>query len=212
MLYIIFGKPRQMGSSEKANKYNKYNMKRALRHLFNQQEKKGFPTKKTANYYQHLFEMTLMIIGSCPESHPINPYKRLEGKVKIAEHLPGERLLQLYQLLVHASVLFNRTHRLRKQRRLLVSREDIVNALALLRPVAFPQSVLLPDTLKFYYEMLTAVGKEREVTRKELSELLNYHEQKVWRHTIELREAGYIKVSRRKVHGRCYYKIVREEE
>lgn len=173
--------------------------------------KKTLPSQRIAGYYQQLFEMSMMIIGSCPEVRPINPYQRLEKKIKLPKHLPRENLLMLYQLLVHASTVFNRTHRLRKKRKLLTSREDVINALTLLRPAAFPESMLLSSTRKFYLELLTVVEKEKEVTRKELSNLLQYHPQKIWRHVLALIEAGYITVRRKGAGGICYYRILQPE-
>lgn len=175
---------------------------------FERNLRKSFPSKRVTKYYQRLFEVSLLLIGCSPEANPINPYQRLEKKIKLPVHLPRENLSILYQLLLHASVIFNRTHRLRKQRRLLISREDVVNALALLRPIAFPQSMLLPSSRKFYLELLTTVGKEKEVTRQEISNLLQYHPQKVWRHILSLIEAGYIIITRKGTRGICYYRIV----
>lgn len=180
--------------------------------LFSRRLNKSFPSKRAAKYYQQLFEMAMLIIGCSPESNPINPYKRIEKKIKLPEHLPRESLVILYQLLVHASTLFNRTHRLRKKRQLITSREDVVNALTMIRPVAFPESVLLPTTRKFYMELLIIIGTEKSITRQELSNKLHYHPQKVWRHLLALIEAGYIMLIRKGVGGICYYRILQQRE
>ncbi len=136
-----------------------------------------------------------------------NPYRRLEKKIKIGKHLPEKELLLLYQQLVKASAIFNKRYRQKQGYKIIISREDIVNTLSLIRPIAFPESMLSESSRKFYASLLLIMKEKTIMTRGEISSILNCHPQKAWRHIISLTHAGYLNIAMKGKSGIHYYKL-----
>jgi len=165
------------------------------------------PTPSIANYYSDLYELALLIANLCPEQGTHNPYKRLEDKVDLPGHLPKENIIKLYDVLLHAITLLNRHHRPLEMAKAISSREDVIAALALVRPIAFPNTMVKRTAKDLFKEVSLTFGQEDVFTSAQVAKELSIPQHKAKRYLTRLREAGWVKLVRTGKANTYYYRL-----
>ena len=164
-------------------------------------------TPRIAKYYSGLFELALQIIDLCPKQSTSNPYKRLENKIELPDHLPKEKIIQLFDVLLHAITLLNRHHRPMEMAKVLSTREDMIATLALVRPVAFPNTMVKRTARKMFRELsLTFAGKD-VFTSAQVAKELSVPRHKAKRYLTRLREAGWVELVKKGQSNTYYYRL-----
>ena len=170
------------------------------------------PTPSIANYYSDLYELALLIANLCPEQGTHNPYKRLEDKVDLPGHLPKENIIKLYDMLLHAITLLNRNYRplesdSHRMAKAVSTREDVIATLALVRPVAFPNTMVKRTARNMFRELSLTFGSEDVFTSAQVAKEINVPRHTAKRYLTRLREAGWVKLVRTGRHNTYYYRL-----
>jgi len=165
------------------------------------------PTPSIANYYSDLYELALLITSLCPKQHTHNPFKRLEDKIDLSGHLPKENIIRLYDMLLHAITLLNRHHRPMEKNKVLSSREDVINVLALVRPVGFPNTLIKRTARNMFRELSLTFGPEDVFTSAQVAKELGIPQYKAKRYLTRLREAGWVELVKKGQSNTYYYRL-----
>ena len=165
------------------------------------------PTPSIANYYSDLYELALLITGLFPEQGTLNPYKRLENKIDLPDHLPKTNIIKLYDMLLHAITLLNRHYRPLEKNKAVSTREDVINTLALLRPVAFPNTMIKRTARNMFKELSLIFGPEDVFTSAQVAKEINVPRHTAKRYLTRLREAGWVTRIRTGRHNTYYYRL-----
>ena len=169
-------------------------------------------TPSIAKYYSGLFELALQIIDLCPKQSTGNPYKRLENKVELPGHLPKEKIVQLFDMLLHAITLLNRHHRpmesdSHRMAKALSTREDLIATLALIRPIAFPNTLVKRTARNMFKELSLIFGPKDVFTSAQVAKEINVPRHTAKRYLTRLREAGWVKLVRTGKANTYYYRL-----
>ena len=156
--------------------------------------------KKTALYYLQLRALALQLQTLQSTRHKTqNPYRRLAQKVALPGHLPADKILALFDGLVHGLTVLNRMYRVRRKAAYLSSREDVLNVLMLMRPLVFPESVLNENTRKAYLLLEDYFDQGQSFTGLEARLKLRVSRSSLNRYLRDLQLSGLV----RKVGGNC---------
>ncbi len=159
--------------------------------------------KNQEPYYQYLELIEKLVRSVFKQEETINPLTDLTKGIT-NQLSPNNK--PLFINLVHSLTLLNHTYRVFTVDGYLTTKEDILNAAALLQLDINQESMLFFRTKIIYWEMQVHFTGE-EFTIKEVANRLAINKKTLSRHFIALRHVGYIKHIRTGIRNTFYYRI-----
>lgn len=156
-------------------------------------------------YYYCLDQLACLVTTIFKGQITLNLNEELEQEI---EKKLSENHFKLYKKLVHGFTLLNHNYRIYTEQGYLVTKEDMINALALFQLKINPDSVLTGRS-KWIYEEIKHHFLDQEFTLKQVYTDLGLKQATAKHHLVALRNLQYIEHTRTGVRNEFYYRAVK---
>jgi hypothetical protein len=151
--------------------------------------------------YDRLVELCRIARAMYPNVQVKNPFQRVATELDVERYAPGlsaeeqAAYKELFLELCDALARLNHVHRVEvKHRQWEVCREDVTNALSLIRKDVFPHSLLNPDVRALRDAILKEFGHDLTFNTAQVAYAFRMNRRTVQRHMNALVQARYVKI------------------
>ncbi len=169
-------------------------------------------TKEKHQRYEALYDLGVIITSLYPNQNTRNPYRLLEHKVELPPDVDREHHKKVYDLLLHAITLLNRTHRMKDRGRWISEREDVIATLALLKNHLMGEYRLNTPCRQLYADLDYLWGREKTFTHREVMLTLRRPLSTLKRQLRTLHYHGLLELVEVDRFRRFHYKVVKLQE